>query len=258
MKPFGQKKMVRKMRFISDQEGIMNRYLREQEHWDAHLNNTKKFILGCFHDQEIKNLAVLGSGWLLDLPLKELSKKYKKIVLVDVFHPPQIVKKAGKYPNVTLHETDLSGGGIQFCWDLRKTKEEHLERYVLDEFSPTIPDLPFKPDAFISLNLLSQLDSLLVEFLARKKVRVTDTEVSRFRATIQQFHLDWITRKPGCLVTDAVELTSSPDNILEERSLIQVDFPESRRTEEWTWDFDLDGTYHQDRETRMKVRAMEW
>lgn len=250
--------MVRKMKFISDQAGIMNRYLREQEHWDAHLNNTKTFILGSFRDREIKNLAVLGSGWLLDLPLKELSKKFKKILLVDVYHPPQIVKKAEKYPNVILHETDLSGGGIQFCWDLRKAREVHLENYVLDEFSPKIPDLPVKPDAFISLNLLSQLDSLLVEFLERKKVRVTDTEIRRFRAKIQQFHLDWITSKPGCLVTDVTELTYGPGNISEERPLILVDFPESRRSEEWTWDFDLAGTYHHDRETRMKVAAVEW
>ncbi len=258
MKPFGQKKMVRKMKFISDQEGIMNRYLREQEHWETHLNNTKAFILGSFQDREIKNLAVLGSGWLLDLPLKELSKKFKKILLVDVYHPPQIVKKAEKYSNVILHETDLSGGAIQFCWDLRKAKIEHLESYILDKFSPKIPDLPVKPDAFISLNLLSQLDSLLVEFLERKKVSVIDTEVSRFRANIQQFHLDWITRKPGCLVTDVAEMNNGTDNKSEERPLIHVDFPRARRSEEWTWDFDLAGTYHQGKETRMKVRAMEW
>jgi len=258
MKPFGQKKMVRKMKFISDQAGIMNRYLREQEHWDAHLRNTREFILGSFQDSQPKSLAVLGSGWLLDLPLKELSNKFKKILLVDVYHPPQIVKKVEKYSNVTLYETDLTGGGIKFCWNLRKENSEHLQTYVLDTFSPSIPDLPFRPDAYISLNLLNQLDILLVEFLAKKKVPVIDAEVRRFRKNIQQFHIDWITRKPGCLVTDAVEMNHGPDNQTEERQLLYVDLPEARRSDEWTWDFDLAGTYHPGKETRMVVKAVEW
>lgn len=246
------------MKFISDQAGIMNRYLREQDNWDAHLENTREFILGSFRDRQIRTLAVLGSGWLLDLPLKELSKKFKKILLVDVFHPPQVIKKVEKYPNVVLHETDLSGGGIRFCWELRKEKDEQREKYILDTFTPSVPDLPMKPDAYVSLNLLNQLDILLVEFLERKKVPVVDAEIRRFRKTIQQFHLDWITRKPGCLVTDAVELNQGPGNKKEERPLIHVDFPKARRSEQWTWDFDLAGTYHPGWETRMKVRAVEW
>lgn len=250
--------MVRKMKFISDQAGIMNRYLREQENWDHHLQKTREFILGSFKGREIRTLAVLGSGWLLDLPLKDLSKKFRKILLVDVYHPPQIVKKVEKYPNVLLHETDLSGGGIRFCWDLRKKKEEQLEEYVLDHFTPEKPDLPVKPDAYVSLNLLNQLDILLVEFLERKKVPIVDAEIKRFRKTIQQFHLDWITRKPGCLVTDALELNEGPGNKQEERPLIHVDFPESRRSDAWTWDFDLAGTYHPGWKTRMNVRAVEW
>lgn len=250
--------MVRKMKFISDQEGIMNRYLREQENWDPHLSNTRKFILGSFREREIGTLAVLGSGWLLDLPLKELSRQYKKVLLVDVYHPPQVMKKVEKYPNVVLHETDLSGGGIQYCWDLRRVRDKQHEKYVLEDFSPSVPELPVQPDAFVSLNLLNQLDILLVEFLERKKVPLVGAGVERFRKTIQQFHLDWITRKPGCLVTDAVELNMGPGNKKEQRSLIHVDFPKARRSEEWTWDFDLAGTYHPGTKTRMKVRAVEW
>lgn len=258
MKSFGQKKMVRKMKFISDQAGIINRYLREQENWEPHLNNTRDFVLQSFNNKDIKNLAVLGSGWLLDLPLRELSKKFKKILLVDVFHPPQVVKKAEKYPNVLLYETDLTGGGIKFCWNLRKSQEAYREKYILDSFSPSVPDLPLKPDAFVSLNLLNQLDILLVEFLERKKVPVVDAEIRRFRKTIQQFHLNWITSKPGCLITDTMEVNNGPGNKTEEQPLVHVDLPEGGRREEWIWDFDLSGNYHPGSETRMKVMAMEW
>ena len=249
--------MVRKMKFISDQAGIMNRYLREEKNWNAHLNNTREFILSSFQDDHIKKVAVLGSGWLLDLPLKELSKRFKKILLVDVYHPPQIVKKIEKYDNISLFETDLSGGGIKFCWDLRKAKEESFDQYILDKFEPRRPKLPMEPDAFISLNLLNQLDILLVEFLERKKINVIDIEVKRFREKIQQFHLDWISTKPCCIITDTLEMNNEDHIPREEQQPIHIPFPEGTRSPKWPWDFDLSGTYRPGKETRMMVKAIE-
>ena len=257
MKTFGQKNMVRKMNFISDQQGIMNRYLREQKSWEGHLQNTKQFILNSFSDLKIKNLAILGSGWLLDLPLEELSEKYDQILLVDVHHPAQIVKKTESYKNISLFETDLSGEGIKFCWDLRKAKEEHFSKFILDDFTPHKPDLPVKPDAFISLNLLNQLDILLVDFLKKRNVRIVNTEIKKFRKIIQRFHLDWIMKKPGCLITDVREINQD-DHERTEQKLVYVDLPKGKRSEEWFWDFDLSKTYRPGMETRMEVQAIEW
>ena len=257
MKSFGQKKMVRKMKFISDQEGIMNRYLREKKNWEAHLESTKQFILESFREKSIKSVAVLGSGWLLDLPLKELSEKFKKVVLIDVYHPAQVQKRAEKYKNVTLFETDITGGGINFCWELRKKKGEHFESHVLKDFKPKKPELPIKPDAFISLNILNQLDILLVDFLKKKNGRFTELEYDAFRRHIQQFHLDWILRKPTCLITDIVEINECPGG-LSEKKLIRVPFLKPQRSQEWNWDFDLSGMYHEGCNTRMEVKAFEW
>jgi hypothetical protein len=258
MKTFGQKKMVRKMKFISDQEGIMNRYLREEDNWSTHLKNTKHFILDSLQEKEIKSVAILGSGWLLDLPLKELSERFKKILLVDVYHPPQIIKKVDKYKNVTLFETDLTGGGIKYCWDLRKQKDEHFSKYILDEFKAKKPNFPFSPDAFISLNILNQLDILLVDYLSKKNGGISEIEFTRFRKNIQQFHLDWITKKPGCLISDMAELNSEPKSQQSEKKLVHVNLPKAKRKEEWTWDFDLSKKYRKGTETRMNVTAIEW
>ena len=96
------KRTIRKMKFISDQEGIMNRYLREKDHWDLHLNRTKKFILDSFIKKERRSVAVLGSGWLLDLPLNELVNRFEKILLVDINHPAQIRNKVRSYNNVEV------------------------------------------------------------------------------------------------------------------------------------------------------------
>lgn len=250
--------MVRKMSFLSDQEGIMNRYLRERTNWDPHLENSKSFIQGLRKDTGIKSLTVLGSGWWLDLPLEELAEKYETVLLVDVFHPPQIVKKSGKYRNLILYETDLTGGGIQFCWDQGRKRYGSAGDPILKGFVPVTPNLPVTTDAFISLNLLSQLDTLLIEFIEGKNTGITGTELQGFRETIQRFHLDWICRKPGCLITDTEELYTSKDGQESSRRVVHAKLPEGNRQENWTWDFDLSGRYREGVQTRMKVEAIEW
>ena len=42
------------------------------------------------------NVTVLGSGWLLDLPLAEMLEKTEMIYLVDIVHPPEVVMQAGR------------------------------------------------------------------------------------------------------------------------------------------------------------------
>lgn len=246
------------MRFISDQEGIMKRYLREKDNWTSHLDNTKQFILHAFEESNPKTVAILGSGWLLDLPIEKVAERFKKVVLVDVYHPAQIRKKMEKFKNVSLFETDLSGGGIKYCWKLRKRKEEHLSKYILDDFKPEDPELPHNVDAYISLNLLNQLDILLVDFLKRSNERVVEAEIRRFRKKIQQFHLDWITKKPGCLITDVEEISTDDEQKTTTDKLVFAKFPSAIRSEEWTWDFDLSKQYRKGVETRMKVKAIEW
>jgi hypothetical protein len=70
------------MGFIKDQEGIMNRYLRESSQWKKHLEKTRNFISGSFSHTEAETVAVLGSGWLLDVPLDHLVQRFRHVYLV--------------------------------------------------------------------------------------------------------------------------------------------------------------------------------
>ena len=80
-----QRKLLRKLGFFLDSEGILNRYYREKGAWDSHLENTKKAILQSAESKG-KNIAVvLGSGWLLDVPLAELAEMFGKVYLVILF-----------------------------------------------------------------------------------------------------------------------------------------------------------------------------
>lgn len=64
------------MGYLNDQQGIMNRYLGESKQWEKHLPRCRKFITSTFEDpgggEKKESVAVLGSGWLLDVPLDHL------------------------------------------------------------------------------------------------------------------------------------------------------------------------------------------
>lgn len=246
------------MGYLSDQEGIMNRYLREKENWEPHLTHSKNFINESFRDKDIQSVAVLGSGWLLDVPIKSLSKRFKKVLLLDINHPAQIRKKVEGFKNVTLQELDLTGGAVQFAWKLRKKNDEFYSKYVLEDFQPQIPKLDMQPDALISLNLLNQLDIHVVDFIRKKHNCFMPDEYRRFRRVLQEFHINWISKQPGCLISDMIETTESADGETTSKNLAHADMPEFSRAEEWIWDFDLSGTYTEKKQTRFTVRALEW
>lgn len=257
MNPRAHKHMIRKMNFFSDQEGIITRFLREKENWNVHLLHTQKFIVEAFKDTDIKNIAVLGSGWLLDLPLEYLSERFENILLVDIHHPPQARKKAAMYKNVAFQEIDITGGGIEFVWGLGNIKAEE-DNLVLESFVPDTPKLALEADAIISVNILNQLDILLVDFLKEKYTCFTEDNFTMFRKSIQQFHLNWISQKKGCLISDILEENFKRNELVSSYDLLHVNLPEYKRSESWIWDFDLSGFYHHDLQTKMKVLAIEW
>lgn len=235
----------------------MTRFLREKENWEAHLYNTQKFITEAFSDADIKNIAVLGSGWLLDLPLEYLSERFENILLVDIHHPPQSEKKASRFRNVRFQEADITGGGIEFTWGLGKINPGECDT-VLSSFTPILPTLDIEPDAYISVNILNQLDILLVDYLKEKHSCFNEDHFTLFRKNIQQFHLDWISQKPGCLISDIEEKNYKNNELVSRYDLVHVNLPEYKQSGSWIWDFDLSGFYHRELQTKMQVLAIEW
>ena len=236
----------------------MNRYLSESAQWQHHLEKTRKFIAASFTGSQVKSVAVLGSGWLLDVPLDELRLRFGQIYLVDIHHPPQIRKKIEGMEGVELVEEDLSGGAIEQMWKLlRKNKASIPATRLVNEISLVPPLAGIQPDALISVNLLNQLDILLCDHIRRKLPYQQELSLS-FRAAIQAFHLDWITKKAGCLVTDTKEHRIPLKGNISSKPLLYTDLPEGIRRDNWQWDFDSRGTYHPGSRTRMEVQAVEW
>lgn len=254
MKKSGQS--IRRMGYIRDQEGIMNRYLRESSNWQNHLQNTRNFISASFAGTRAGSVAVLGSGWLLDVPLDDLVRRFGKIYLVDINHPVQIRKKTSGLSQVELIEADLTGGAIEKVWQYAQEKKTgspgRPESFHLD---PPLDHI--RADAYISVNLLNQLDILLCDYLIKQKHFQQD-ELSSFRSAIQAFHLNWISKKPGVLVSDVREVVEDKQGRIESKALLYTDLPAGIRRDSWWWEFDTMGTYHSESRTRMEVQAVEW
>jgi hypothetical protein len=250
-------RILRRMGYRRDQEGIMNRFLAEKGSWNAHLEKTRNFIIDSLPGDDTGTVAILGSGWLLDIPLEALASRYKHVILADIIHPPQVQRRVRDMKNVELLECDLTGGAIALVW--------HHVRGKREKGTPAFPEHPglVHPledrdyNAVASVNLLNQLDILLVDYMAERGCR-DEEAAERFRTELQSFHLDWITRTPGCLISDVSEISRDRSGKETSRRLLYCELPSGIRSDRWDWDFDTRRTYRPGATTRMEVRAVEW
>jgi hypothetical protein len=231
--------------------------MREKERWDPHLQRTRAFINGSLKNEKIQSVAVLGSGWLLDVPLEEMAERFATIYLVDIRHPPQIRKRVEALNRVKLIDTDLTGGTMEQLWKASRRKSRLEPEQILNQlvFNPPLGEL--RPDALISVNLLNQLDMIPCDFLEGSG-HFQQHSLLRLRTWLQKAHLDWITEGPGCIITDTVEINRDSTGKESHKKLIYCDLPSGDRTDSWRWDFDSKGTYRSGSLTHMEVRAVEW
>jgi hypothetical protein len=257
MKVIPERQILRKMNFLSDQEGIMSRYLKESENWAPHLNKSRDFIIKCVYNKKISKISILGSGWLLDVPLEELNKLSQKILLIDICHPPQILRKIRDMPRVEAIEMDITGGMIEQIFQL-------VKKYRKNRIKPDISMLEskgfnpqFNPGFVVSLNILNQLDILLIDYLKKYSI-YKEEEILSLRKHIQQSHLDSITSNNSCLITDFEELVYDQQQLEKRNPLIHIPLPEGKRKSTWEWGFDSQKTYNVGKTTRFNVIAIEY
>ena len=248
--------MFRKMGYFDDQSGIFRRYQRERDHWDAHLKHTRQFVLETMQGKNRKSAAVLGSGWLLDVPVEEMSRYFEKLYLYDIRHPAVINKKIKPLGNVELCVYDIS------CF--ARPVYQYAKQYRNCKNRPPIniiqPQKTFDFSGFdfvFSCNILNQLDILLIDYLAQF-FTLNHEETITFRGNVQQYHIDMLPRNRSCLVADYQEITCTTDgNELSRKSSVHHPIIQRPDIKRWTWKFDTEMTYYKDRMTFFEVTGCE-
>jgi hypothetical protein len=242
------------MGYYNYQQGLIFRHLNQNRGWDSHLARCRDFILKAIELVKPSVITVLGSGWLMELPLAEMAEKTGKIVLIDIVHPPEVAEQTKKLQNVEVSEEDVSGGLIEEVWKKagRKTifnRLTSLETIVIPEYKP-VGD----PGLVISLNILTQLE-ILPEKLLRKKSKATDEDFIDFKKEIQERHLGFLMKYPSILISDIVEVVFDSTGARTEKNTLLAEIPEARMKEEWIWDFDLLHADYNRQKSQFKVFA---
>jgi len=254
-------KTVAELNYKTDQNGIVNRMLRENGAWNLHLENTKQAILQ-FSEEKKGTCVVLGSGWLLDVPLNELSEQFSKVYLVDIVHPAHSKTKVQKYSNVELIVADITCGLAGFVHSNKINSVAELCEIVEKQFSPT-PNEFFSnvlkidfPDFVVSVNLLNQLDILITEYLI-EQYTFKNEELTMLRKSIQAAHLALLPAESSCLITDFYkrEYNLQSDEFLQKENLIFANLAYNNAESTWLWNFDSTGTYAENKKIIFEVAS---
>lgn len=250
-------RVIRKMGYLNDSRGIAERFISQSASWNEHLRNTREFVIQVLEGREINNLVVLGSGWLVDLPLEQVSLLAGNIYLYDIVHPAQVLHKIRKYKNIKAVAADITGGSVMTAYEaVRKYRKKGIKSDVATICKPGFqPDVD--TDYMISLNVLSQLGALINEYLARHMIYDED-ELVQLNQLIQNEHIQLLRKVPSCLISDyeevVTDLNTGRKNL---RKLIHSDIPGARKAVKWDWHFDMTGDYYPGKQVVLKVMALE-
>ena len=234
------RRILTRMGYYNYQRGMIFHHASQQGGWEDHHEHSRKFILKALNYYKPEKVTVLGSGWLLDLPFSEMLEKVSRICLIDIIHPPDVIKQVNRYSKVELIEQDVTGGLIAEVWE--KTKKYSFFKKLKSLDSIVIPEycLANDPGMIISLNILTQLESLPIDFI--KKRSKIDEEVFRlFRSKIQKKHIDFLMKYKSVLISDYAEVITNRSGVSKTNPTLYTDLPKSATREEWIWNFDKSG-----------------
>lgn len=243
------------MGYYNYQNGLIHRHVNQEGGWDYHLCKCREYILKAVEFFQPERITVLGSGWLLDLPLAEMLEKTGKITLVDIVHPPEVFEQAGSFSNVEIREEDVTGGLIREVWD--RTGRCFFRKKIRNISEITVPSYnpDFDPGLVISLNILTQLENLPLEYM-KKKSRIAGNDFLSFRRQVQESHIRFLEKHSSVLITDIEEIQKTKDGRTIVNPTLRTGILGGSSREEWTWDFDLRGSDYYNITSVMKVAAV--
>ncbi len=253
--PVQYRRILNKMGYYDYQNGLIHNHLRQEGRWDSHLGHCRNFIIRALDYYKPQKVTVLGSGWLMDLPLAEMIEKTEAIYLIDIVHPPEVIEQVRSLKKVFLMEQDISGGLIETVWNVYRRRS--LFKKLLSPDAIQIPayDPGFDPGMVISLNILTQLESQLIDFI-KKRSRISVTDLNLFRAGIQKNHINFLLKHQSVLITDIAEVITRKNGDVETVPSLFCELPSGLFSKEWTWDFDLTGVEYFRSRSTMKMISL--
>lgn len=223
---------VRSMGYLYQAVALRGRYKRRRASWQQHLEKSRIFIVEtagkCVKRGKV---VILGSGLLLDVPLTVLSKVFDEVVLVDVVHLPEVCKRISDYPNVRLVQADITGVAEKLFNNIDQGD------YELPESVPCIPEIDEKTSLVVSLNIVSQLSAIPVDYVLKNTKIHDEAALQAWCDQIRGAHFAALQALSCdvCLIADYEFIRrDSSGKMIESGSTVgNLSFPEPARS--WTW-----------------------
>ena len=243
---------VRKHGYLKNQIALEFRYKRNEHAWAEHVLNTRTFIVNAAEKcTKMGTCVVLGSGLLIEVPLRSLAERFERIYLVDIFHMPFVRAEAKKFFNVKVLSGDITG-------IFAMMKEGEYPGGSIPAPEARIPHLK-DADLIVSVNCLTQLAQPFCKYLDKERY-LTEFDQDRLTLQIMDAHVHAIAEQAkgvGAIVTDTEKLEIAGDRIVSRKNLIPgLTFP-STATQihnlEWQWLIAPAGEEHETHDIEHKV-----
>jgi len=199
--------------------------------WKGHLEQTQAVLRAAMERCPRRRKAViLGSGWLLDVPLEELAGAFREVVLVDLIHPLASRRRARRLPNVLLLQADVTDT-VEAVYHAA-----HRRGVPLQRSEPRLFREDSAVDLVASVNILSQLSYLPVQYLTAAGVHPGEA-IAAYSRQVVESHLEYLRCLPGvmALVADVECLmVDRAGEVVERSNTVQgVSLPWAGQ--EWIW-----------------------
>lgn len=227
-------KPARQLGYARAAVSLWSRRRRWAREWAEHEANTRDFALKTVGACRRRDTVwLLGGGTLADLPLAELSGLFRRVVVFDIAWLPQaraqIRSMARRWPNVELRLADVTGVVLPLS-------EWRLGMPLPIPSAEAMRELdPVPPDCVLSLNLLSQLPLLPMDYVQRSGLTLQAAEA--FGRAILQAHLRGLQEFacPVGLIADARRIWRSRagEMVLSESAALGIQLPAPEKS--WRW-----------------------
>lgn len=244
---------IKALGYLKELIAIEARYRLCKSGWDSHIKHTKETILSCIDLCPDRHKAlIIGSGNLIDLPLAELCSAFEHVVLVDIYHMPELKKVCNVFSNISLVSADVTGIALKL-YD-SKPKPEGL-------LPEPLAYIPQSDDAslVVSLNILSQLPIVPSYFLTDKlKWDEESAKLKAWQRDIMQSHYDALNNLncTVCLISDWMMLYKAKDGSTIESHITAPILQDIQANKQWDWLIAPLGTESKKYSITLKVKAV--